>query len=432
MGLTPPVLFYKEHLEKVILPFWTKNALDLENGGVYTCFSMDGATLISRDKYTWSQGRFLWLASRLVRIARAGELDVDMDLFLEVAEKTASFLFSHVFLDNGHCAFVLSNQGVPKLVGNQERLDASMYADCFVCLGFTEYASVTGDLELLNRAWDLYLSVLDRAETGDIVTEPYTVPSELTVHGIPMILLNLSYELYRVFKEKGDPRTETAMSHSQTHINSLWLQYDVEAKVLREHTVKPPFPKEGWEGTLLCEHIAPGHTAETLWMMMEFARDLSDWDLIDRCLAALKQTFRLAWDDQFGGLFRFVGLRGGAPNGRMMGTSYEDQVLDTWDMKLWWVHTEFLYAAYLGWSLTQDQECRAMAEQIHQYTFTTFPNPNETLGEWLQKRDRQGLPQDKIVALPVKDPYHIARDLLLLMSLSRDDSNIEPHAMRGN
>jgi len=30
-------------------------------------------------------------------------------------------------------------------------------------------------------------------------------------------------------------------------------------------------------------------------------------------------------------------------------------------------------------------------------------------GEWVQIRDRAGKPEDKVVALPVKDPYHITR-----------------------
>ena len=35
--------------------------------------------------------------------------------------------------------------------------------------------------------------------------------------------------------------------------------------------------------------------------------------------------------------------------------------------------------------------------------------------EWLQVRDRNGRPLDRVVALPVKDPFHIARALLLVL-----------------
>jgi mannose/cellobiose epimerase-like protein (N-acyl-D-glucosamine 2-epimerase family) len=57
------------------------------------------------------------------------------------------------------------------------------------------------------------------------------------------------------------------------------------------------------------------------------------------------------------------------------------------------------------------------ARQVHDYTFATFPNPDRNVGEWIQIRDRQGRPLDKVVGLPVKDPYHLTRNLLLLVEL---------------
>ena len=50
-------------------------------------------------------------------------------------------------------------------------------------------------------------------------------------------------------------------------------------------------------------------------------------------------------------------------------------------------------------------------------TFRTFPNPNPKIGEWIQIRNRLGEPESKVVALPVKDPFHIARNLILIIDL---------------
>ena len=54
--------------------------------------------------------------------------------------------------------------------------------------------------------------------------------------------------------------------------------------------------------------------------------------------------------------------------------------------------------------------------KLHDYTFSTFPNPDKQVGEWLQLRDRAGRPLAGPVGgrLPVKDPYHITRALYLL------------------
>ena len=56
-------------------------------------------------------------------------------------------------------------------------------------------------------------------------------------------------------------------------------------------------------------------------------------------------------------------------------------------------------------------------DKLFDYTFATFPNPDPEIREWIQIRQRDGTPQDKVVALPVKDPYHIARNLILILEL---------------
>ena len=49
--------------------------------------------------------------------------------------------------------------------------------------------------------------------------------------------------------------------------------------------------------------------------------------------------------------------------------------------------------------------------------FQTFPNENKEIGEWIQIRDRKGKPIQKVVALPVKDPFHIIRNYLFILKL---------------
>ena len=46
------------------------------------------------------------------------------------------------------------------------------------------------------------------------------------------------------------------------------------------------------------------------------------------------------------------------------------------------------------------------------YTFGAFPNPDRAVGELVQIRTRDGKPQQKLVALPVKDPFHLPRALI--------------------
>jgi N-acylglucosamine 2-epimerase len=134
----------------------------------------------------------------------------------------------------------------------------------------------------------------------------------------------------------------------------------------------------------------------------------------------LKKTFDLGWDQQYGGLLLFVDRDGGKPKGSIKGLENEtmtQKVLNDWESKLWWTHSETLYSSLLAYSLTQDPEFLHMYHRVFEYTFNTFPNPDTKIGEWIQIRDRMGKPEQRTVALPVKDPYHIIRNFLLIIEL---------------
>ena len=131
----------------------------------------------------------------------------------------------------------------------------------------------------------------------------------------------------------------------------------------------------------------------------------------------------MGWDEKYGGLLRFVDREGGAPRGDCIGTPYEELVKDTWDMKLWWPHSELLYIFSHLYQLTGDEEFEALYQQSADYAFSTFPN--KELGEWVQIRQRDGSPQDKLVALPVKDPFHILRDFIKVVELYEKEGKAE-------
>ena len=210
--------FYTGHLLDTILPFWLKGAVDTRRGGVYTCFDNSGSKLVSKDKYTWSQGRFVWMMARMADLCDRGLIPADGVDYREIAAKTADFLLKHVFLPNGYCVFAMDEEGNPLDPQGHGRLDVSIYADCFVSLGFLELARVDSSETLLERAWSLYLLCGRRIQSGDYLIEPYPVPAEITVHGIPMILLNVAVEFYAVFERLGDVRGSIVKSHIQVYV----------------------------------------------------------------------------------------------------------------------------------------------------------------------------------------------------------------------
>lgn len=405
--------FYKEHAKQVLLPFWMDRALDERNGGVYTCFNNAGDELISRDKYTWSQGRFVWILSRLSSLQSENVLSGGLENCLQHARKTVEFLRDHAVLENGNCAFLLSESGEKKESVSGEGFDTSFYADCFVILGFAEYARVAREDEILDLALRLYDSVVNRLERGDIRTEPYPIPEGYSSHSIPMIMLNTSQELRRALDSFAHQRATELRERSRSYAAEIMGSFRLE-----DGTIVEMLPEDGsTPDTVIYRHINPGHALESMWFVISEAVE-QDWHgSVDDAAAVIKKALELGWDEEHGGLLRFVDRSGGKPAGAQMSEPYERLILKTWDMKLWWPHSEALYAILLASEHAEDRTLLPLYERIHEYTFSTFPNPDSTVGEWIQIRDRQGRAVEQQVALPVKDPFHILRSVLLIIEM---------------
>ena len=134
--------FFRQELTENLLFFWMPRCLDLENGGYLNCFTNDGSKLISTDKYTWSQGRFLWMFSKLSMMESSMFSQEQRLDFLRYAESGKEFLLKHVLLgpEDYRCVFLMDAAGQPKNVGDHEGYDLSISADCFVVMGFAARA----------------------------------------------------------------------------------------------------------------------------------------------------------------------------------------------------------------------------------------------------------------------------------------------------
>jgi N-acylglucosamine 2-epimerase len=403
--------FYRTHVTEQLLPFWHR-AVDEVHGGVYTCFNNAGTRLVSTDKYTWSQGRFVWLWAKMADLCRKGLLTGDADTYLQQARKTVRFLSDRAVMDNGHCAYVLTEAGIPKELEPGQGYDASFYADCFVVLGFSQFAKVTGDREVMERALLLLSTIKERLNTGTVRSEPYPIPSGFTPHAVPMIMLNVVQEAANALEAMGNEKHMQLRKESKAYMESIMGRFreeDIIVEMIPDH--------ESLKDTLLHLHTAPGHTLESMWFVIEEAVKTGRQDLIKPAVRVIKKAYELGWDRQHGGLFRFTHKQGGRPEGRRCADRYERLIEETWDMKIWWPHSEALYTAMLAYRLTGDAELLSLYERTHDYTFRVFPNPDRTVGEWIQIRDRTGRAVDKTVALPVKDPFHILRNFLKMIEL---------------
>lgn len=412
----------REQLLKDVLPWWLQNGADRENGGVFTCFSNSGR-LLSTEKYTWSQGRWAWLCSRLALDSEAGIIQEDPQLWAQLALETARFIQAHALLGDPVTTYRTTGDGQALPSGPHGELAVSVLADLFAALGLAGAARLpqAGNRERdewLHSAHALLAHAGERIEARKAPSEPYPVRTGFKDAAGLMLLLNVSVQLHLASGSAASAKTADAAL----------------SQLLGDGTSEGMWTASGWweyrpdnstdADTLLARHRTPGHLLEMLWMVVEAADVLPDpVTCIPHWLADLgARALEIGWDDRNGGLFRYVDRDGGEPRGRLFGDdTYETLVTQTWDTKLWWVQVEALYATRVLAERFRRPDLMDWHERIWSYVLDTFPDPDGQ--EWLQIRDRKGQPLDKVVALPVKDPFHIARSLLLTTELENQRIN---------
>ncbi|MEX1212098.1 MAG: AGE family epimerase/isomerase [Balneolaceae bacterium] len=403
---------YRTHIEERLLPFWER-AFDREYGGVFTCFDNRGETLASRDKYVWSQGRVVWLLGRLLPMIRKGRIEADESLYRDQLERSGHFLIKNAFLETGSVAWLLEQDGAVKTEPN-EPADKSIYADCFVVIGLAQGGATLNRSDWIDRACSLYDSIVERIESGTYRTDPYPIPEAYEAHSIPMILLNVAQTLADALgevkrKDESEAYQEAAVEWME-QILSRFLRPDGRILEMRS-------TPDAQQNTLLGRHVNPGHALESIWFILDTARNTGRDELIPKASRAALYALERGWDKIHGGIYRFVDESGYDPIGDKIGTPMESLILETWSTKLWWPHSEALYTTRLLWTLTGEPHFREWLNRLESYVFSTFPHPDPTVGEWIQIRNRQGEPLEKVVALPVKDPFHILRNMICILDL---------------
>ncbi len=402
--------FYEDQLFNNVLPFWIENGIDLQYGGYFNCFTNSTYEMVSDDKYVWSQGRFIWLFSMLADLVK------QESSYLNLAKIGFEFLKDNCFLENGHCAFLLNRQGVPKEPIKGMGFDVSIFADCFVILGFSKYATVSGDTTALKIALETFELVINRIESGEIKTEPEPTPSGFRSHGVSMILLNVSQGITEALERFGHKKTEWARAKKELFYRDILTNFLNEDNIILELVTDSPELREG----ILGRYVNPGHSVECMWFVMHEAMKYRDSKVILQAISVIKTVIKLGWDIENGGIFQFIDKVGGKPQGKTDGFDGHPMISklnSDWDTKLWWVHSEALYSTLLGYCLTGDDAVFQLYKKVFAYTFQTFPHPERQKGEWIQIRDRRGNPSEKVVALPVKDPFHIIRNFALIIEL---------------
>ncbi len=383
--------FYRAELLERTIPFWLKYGLDWAYGGICTCVSDEGEVL-SGDKYVWSQLRAIWTFSALYnKVERKPE-------YLEAATHIFNFIKDCGRNERGEWYFCLDENGRPLFNGA-----TSIYCDGFAIYGFTEFARAAGNAEAIELARQAYDNVLPRlAQPGSYQTHPLPIPVGTKAHGISMIFASAFGELGEYLNDRAI--TEAALDHAKQVMD-----------VFRRPTDRRLYEFVNLDDSLRTSPpgrvVNPGHVIESMWFMLHLFQREHDQARIQQAIETMRWHLELGWDDEYGGLVLARDAEG---------SFWEKK----WDMKIWWPHTEALYALLLAYSISKEAWCLDWFRRIHDYAFSHFPVPE--YGEWTQNLDRQGRRINELVALPVKDPFHLARALIysvgVLEQLAKDEA----------
>lgn len=370
------VIYRVELLERVV-PFWLEHAIDRQHGGILTCIAADG-TVLSSDKYLWSQLRAIWTFSALYnRIERRPE-------WLDVARHIYDFVRQHGRDEQGRWVFAVDE------AGNVLEGATSIFTDGFAIYGLTELARAAGDQAVIDLALETYHNVQRRlARPGSYGIAPFELPAGAKAHAVSMIFALVFDELGQFL---GDQQIIKAGLHHAHEVMDAFLRPD--RKLLFEFVDLDNRLIDTPQG----RSVVPGHAIESMWFVIHIFRRAGDETRIRQAVEAIRWHLEFGWDEAYGGLFHARDAEGGPPWWRFA------------DAKLWWPHTEALYALLLAWEVSREAWCLEWFERVHNYAFTHFPDLEH--GEWTQKLDRQGRKTTETVALPVKDPFHLPRALI--------------------
>ena len=382
----PMAGWLREHLFGHVLPFWEKYAFD-PRGGLSTCIN-DAGEVLSTDKWLWCQWRAVWVFSRIYH-----QLGHD-PRWLKYARNIAEFAIGAGWDEAGDgWGQALSGDG--KLL----RGYSSIYDDAFAVYGLQELYKASREdsfAQLARRTADAALKKL--AHPYDTIPHfPYPIPRGAKPHGIPMLW---SYELAELGHALQEEKYLKAAKRLSDEIFRDHFRPDRNLFLEFVQLDGGEFP--GPQGAA----VVPGHVIEDMWFQIHVAGllDLPP-ERTKNALEAILRHLKLGWDPtQGGGLLLAVDAEGRDEVGWNFATS-----------KLWWPHTEALYAMLLGWTMTGRAEFLEWYERLWEFCLAHFVDWEN--GEWRQKLDRSLAPLTGVVALPVKDPFHLPRSLIFQIEL---------------
>ena len=380
---------YKNDFVNNIMPFWLKNGLDKENGGVYTCLNRDGS-LIDTTKSVWFQGRFGFVAAFAYNNIEKNEE------WLAASKSCIDFIEKYCFDSDGRMYFEVMADGTPL------RKRRYLFSECFAAIAMSEYSIASGDKTYATKALDLFERILYFLETPGALEPKYLDTLKARGHSITMILINTASRIRAAVSAASlDKRIEESISDLKKYF--IHPEYEALLEMVGENGEVID--------TINGRTINPGHCIETAWFLLEEARYRNwDKDIVETATTILDWSWKWGWDEQYGGIINFKDCKNLPPQ------DYSQ------DMKFWWPQTEAIIATLYAYLATKDEKYLEMHKQISDWTYAHFPD--KEYGEWYGYLHRDGTVAQPAKGNIFKGPFHIPRMMIRSYMLCEDILNM--------
>ena len=369
---------YLKNLSASVIPFWYNNSPDWEHGGSFSCLDHLGNVYDSK-KYVWLVARSAWMFARLYNV-----FDGDPK-HLKMAELGIDYLRKYARDDKGRYYFALTRTGQPWFYQRKP------YGAVFAMMAYLEYFKATGNTDYKKEAVDLFWKIHQWIQDPALLGRP-------SMQGVPvmsnladvMVLAGMALELAAVER---DPQYEEVMNSA---LKQSKKHFHPELKILMENVPRDPGQNiiQWPEGRL----FNPGHSIEVAWFIIHLLEYVEDPEMFSLALDALEGSLNFGWDKEYGGIYYFMDIEG-KPSLQLESS-----------MKLWWPHTEAIYALILAFCRTEDARWLEWLDKVHAYAFSHFvDNENDA---WFGYCDRHGTITHKSKGSHYKGFFHVPRALL--------------------
>lgn len=381
---------FKSDLVNNILPFWLKDAIDYENGGIYTCLDKEG-NIYGTDKSVWFQGRALWVFSKAYNCIEKNEE------YLKAAKNIYKF-FPKCTDTDGRMFFTVTKDG------RELQKRRYYFSETFAAIGCAELYKATGDKEVLESA-EKYFNVAYECFKGIRKNPPKINPDNQKTKALsPVMIMLATTQVMRSIDGLFEKYNSIAKECLDEILHGGYL---TERALLESVSVDGKFI-DSPNGRI----VNPGHSLEAAWFILAEGIVTNNDEAIAAAKRIIDITLPLGIDKKHGGIIAFTDLDGKPP------------VQLEWDMKLWWPQCETMIALRLAYTVFKEEKYLKLYEEFKEYCEKYFVDKEN--GEWYGYLHYDNTVSTTLKGNIFKGPFHIPR-LYIIMAMMDEFGGIKEY-----